>query len=465
MIFVYYLLFNIIIASFFGVYLYNSYEQKKSIVTTHAKQTTLLISEWIKSSFTYSDYILKDIIDNVPVSALKYPTNNPIEHKRISLFIDKKRKNFPNANGIGLNDENCIMTHTPSIVGFDASNREWCSVPMNNPDIKTYVSNMFISNKDNEIMVIQTRKFPDNKGLAGIGVNLAFFSQWLDKVNIGPNGVIAISDNNLKLLARKPNMPESLGTKVNDSIIETFISSNQNEKTFSNISPLDNQERLYNIRKIENLPFVIVVGEANIDWMDSWYKQLLVYTIITFLLWAMGGLILRHHIETVKQKKELEKISITDNLTGLYNRHKLNAILKREFHRAERINYPFGIVILDVDLFKNINDTYGHNVGDLVLKEISLLLKRNIRVSDTLGRWGGEEFLIIVPEGNRYKGQLLAKKLREKIEKYSFTTVKNITASFGVAKYKKGDSIDTLIKRADDALYKAKENGRNRVEN
>ena len=198
--------------------------------------------------------------------------------------------------------------------------------------------------------------------------------------------------------------------------------------------------------------------------MDSWYKQLIVYIIITFLLWAMGGLILRHHLETLKQKKELEKISITDNLTGLYNRHKLNEILEKEFHRARRIKYPFGIIILDIDLFKDINDTYGHNVGDSVLKEISSLLNQNIRKSDTLGRWGGEEFLIIVPEGNKHKEQLLAKKLREKIEEYPFTTVKNITASFGVAKYEEGDNIDTLIKRADDALYKAKEKGRNRVE-
>jgi len=462
-VFIYYLLFNIIIASFFGTYLYHSYTQEKSTVKQNISQTSLLVSELIKNSFSYSDNILKEIVDSVDVSALKYPADDPIEFERISKFIDKKRKTFPHANGVGLNDENCIMTHTPSIVGFDASDREWCSVPMSNPDIQTYVSNMFISNKNNEMMVIQTRKFPNNKGLAGIGVDLAFFSQWLKKVNIGPNGVIAIADHNLKLLARQPNISDKLGTKIPDPIVEAFLSSGEKKRFFSKVSPLDNKERLYHIQKVENLPFLVIVGEADVDWMDSWHKQLIVSSIITILLWIMGGLILRHYIETIKQKKEFERISVTDSLTGVFNRHKLNAILKREFSRSDRISVPFGIIILDVDLFKDVNDKYGHNVGDSVLKEITSLIQENIRESDTLGRWGGEEFLVIIPKGDNNNGELLANKLRSKIEKYPFSIVKHVTASFGVATYKEDDTIDSLIKRADDALYRAKENGRNRV--
>ncbi len=94
---------------------------------------------------------------------------------------------------------------------------------------------------------------------------------------------------------------------------------------------------------------------------------------------------------------------------------------------------------------------------------MAILLKQSIRVSDTLGRWGGEEFLIIVPQGENKNEQLLAEKLRIKVESYSFSKVNNITVSFGVATYNKGDTINSLIKRADDGLYKAKENGRNQV--
>ena len=158
---------------------------------------TLLISEWIKGAFNASDYILRDIIDNVPTTALTYPISNPAEHVRISALIDKKRKTLPYANGVGLNDDKCILTHTPSKIGFDASQREWCYIPMQNPKLETYISNMFMSNIG-EMMVIQVRKFPNNKGLAGLGVDLNFFSQWINKVNIGRNSVIEIIDSNFK---------------------------------------------------------------------------------------------------------------------------------------------------------------------------------------------------------------------------------------------------------------------------
>jgi len=458
----YYLIFNILVASFFCIYLYISYNQKKSLVIEHTKLTSLLISEWIKGAFNASDYVLRDIIDRVPTSALKYPATDPLEHDKISKLIEKKHNTLMHSNGVGLNDENCIITHSPAIVGFDASKREWCYEPMHNPKMETYVSNMFMSNIK-EMMVIQVRKFPDNKGLAGIGVNLSFFSQWLKKVNIGKYGLIAIVDNNLKLLSRQPSLPLALGKEVNSPIVRNFITLNKKQYSYSAISPIDNEHRIYSVQKVENLPFLVVVGEAHRDWMDSWYKELFISIWITLLVWIMAWIILKHYTRILNQKSELEKLSITDQLTKLYNRHKLNEVLQNEFHRAERINSTFGVIILDIDNFKIINDTHGHNVGDNVLKELAVLLKQNIRISDTLGRWGGEEFLIIVPQGDNKSKQILAEKLRIKIEKHLFPTVTNITASFGVSIYEKDDNIDSLIKKADDALYKAKANGRNQV--
>ena len=292
--FAYYLIFNIVVASFFAIYLYASYLKEKSLVTEHTSLTSLLISEWVKGAFNASDYILRDIIDNVPISDLKYPSTDPIEHERISEYIDKKRKTLPHSNGVGLNDDKCIITHSPAIVGFDASDREWCHIPMQNINMETYVSNMFVSNI-NELMVIQVRKFPDNKGLAGLGVNLDFFSQWLKNVNVGKNGVIAISDNKLNLLARQPSIPNTLGKKVDSSIVRNFIDSEYKNQSYSGISPIDDEKRLYSVRKVENLPFIVIVGEANIDWLSSWYKQLALSIFLTVLLWAMGWIILIHY--------------------------------------------------------------------------------------------------------------------------------------------------------------------------
>jgi len=217
------------------------------------------------------------------------------------------------------------------------------------------------------------------------------------------------------------------------------------------------------VRKVDSLPFIIIVGEADRDWLAGWYKQVVISIFITLLLWGMAWMILRHYLQVLSHQRELEKISVTDQLTGLYNRHKLNEVLESELHRAERIKTTFGIIILDIDNFKKVNDVYGHNVGDSVLQELAILLKKTLRITDTLGRWGGEELLIIVPQGDIANEQLLAEKLRLKIEKHIFTTVNHITTSFGVAIYNEGDSIISLIKRADDALYHAKRNGRNQV--
>ena len=163
------------------------------------------------------------------------------------------------------------------------------------------------------------------------------------------------------------------------------------------------------------------------------------------------------------KNKELEKLYITDRLTNLYNRHKLDLELEKEQNRNKRFGHIFGVIIFDIDNFKNINDTYGHLVGDLVLIEIAKLMKDSIRNTDILGRWGGEEFLIIVPETNKKDLLLLSEKIREIISSYKFKNVNTITVSSGSSVYKKDEDTKDLISRADKALYEAKKSGKNRV--
>ncbi len=154
----------------------------------------------------------------------------------------------------------------------------------------------------------------------------------------------------------------------------------------------------------------------------------------------------------------------TDALTGLNNRMRLDEALENEVSRAQRYQSTFSIIMLDIDYFKKVNDTYGHLAGDEVLKKLSDLLKRKLRKTDVAGRWGGEEFLLLLPQQGRRHACMIAEKLRETIEANEFTNVGTITASFGVTEYASKDIVNNLIKRADDALYRAKDLGRNRVE-
>jgi polar amino acid transport system substrate-binding protein len=164
-----------------------------------------------------------------------------------------------------------------------------------------------------------------------------------------------------------------------------------------------------------------------------------------------------------KKNKELEQLSITDKLTNLYNRRKLDELLENEIHRCERFGHSFGFAILDIDYFKDVNDTYGHQIGDKVLIEIASILKDNLRKTDFVGRFGGEEFVIICPESDIVRVSNLMENFKKLIENHNFEIIKHKTASFGVTVSKKGDTIDSILKRADEALYVAKNSGRNKV--
>ena len=167
-----------------------------------------------------------------------------------------------------------------------------------------------------------------------------------------------------------------------------------------------------------------------------------------------------------KQKIEakLKHLATIDSLTSIYNRRKFNEVLSYELRRDERYPGGLSLVICDLDNFKRINDTYGHNTGDEVLKSFASMVKDLIRNSDTFARWGGEEFVLLLPETGFETAMQIAEKIRQETENFLFSDTCTITASFGVTQFLEGDTETALINRADEALYKAKTNGRNRLE-
>ena len=152
-----------------------------------------------------------------------------------------------------------------------------------------------------------------------------------------------------------------------------------------------------------------------------------------------------------------------DELTNIYNRKNFNKIFKRKIKEAQQLDMNLSLVMFDIDDFKSINDNYGHSFGDKIIIEIVEIVNESIRDKDVFARWGGEEFLIIVPNNNLKSSVEISKRLKEKISDYNFDKVKTVTCSFGVVEYQEGDTINRLIKRADEALYKAKKSGRNNV--
>jgi diguanylate cyclase (GGDEF)-like protein/PAS domain S-box-containing protein len=165
--------------------------------------------------------------------------------------------------------------------------------------------------------------------------------------------------------------------------------------------------------------------------------------------------------ETVEMERKLQHIAETDRLTQIFNRMKFDEELKNQIAWASLTHNRFGLIMLDLDHFKQVNDTFGHDVGDQVLKNTVDLLHSIIRKSDILARWGGEEFMIIAPLINADELKTLAESLRSAIEQYCHEKVGKVTASFGASLVNPSDNIDSLLKRVDSALYESKQKGRN----
>ncbi len=164
---------------------------------------------------------------------------------------------------------------------------------------------------------------------------------------------------------------------------------------------------------------------------------------------------------------KVEALAITDSVTGLYNRRQLETVLEAEWKKAKRYNQPVSCLLIDIDFFKAINDTYGHKAGDLALVEIANVLRNSVRDVDTVGRWGGEEFMAILPFSNKDQGLIVAQRILEKVSFHEFSQLpdKHITVSIGLSCSNPSlNTKDEFIEASDRALYEAKRNGRNRIE-
>lgn len=161
--------------------------------------------------------------------------------------------------------------------------------------------------------------------------------------------------------------------------------------------------------------------------------------------------------------KKMKQLAVTDTLTGIYNRYYFNNALEKEIYRAHRYERSFALLMFDLDHFKNVNDTYGHAIGDTVLLSLSNLVASCLRESDIFARIGGEEFVIILPETGEELSLEIAERIRKNIEKHPFESVKQVTISIGLVRHRPEEGLEELLKRVDSALYTAKNSGRNRV--
>lgn len=235
-------------------------------------------------------------------------------------------------------------------------------------------------------------------------------------------------------------------------------------KSFIDISNFDGKDYIIKFSAIENfkkesIAYFISISESFVykRLVVDMYKQITLISILAIFIIGVGFIFAIH-------QKRLKDASEIDYLTKIYNRSKFYEIVQREGKRSKRYKDELSIMMMDIDHFKNINDTYGHEWGDKVLKEMAFIISKNIRETDVFARWGGEEFVVMLPNTNKTNAIYVAEKIRKLIDECNSEKLKEITLSIGVSTtYSDNYDVDTQIKLADRAMYVAKQSGRNQV--
>lgn len=216
---------------------------------------------------------------------------------------------------------------------------------------------------------------------------------------------------------------------------------------------------------LEDLLLPMLVSHHEIEPLEERWEFVGTVTVFSFLALIGPTLIGAHLIRRGQAHVQaMVRMSEEDYLTGLYNRRRTTEILRSELQRATRYDTALSVILLDIDHFKAINDEYGHQAGDEALTMIADVIRSCVRATDMVGRWGGEEFVIISPGTDLSGGFSLAEKIRSRLESEKLGNIDHRTASFGVTAFAQGDNVEDIIARVDAGLYKAKQAGRNRVE-
>jgi len=316
----------------------------------------------------------------------------------------------------------------------------------------TVFINQRLENSDGELL-----------GVTGVGLDMTDIADLLQEAQTKYGRTVYLVDASGTIQAHSNyDLIEKASIRTQDGIkdIADTILNSRTETVDLEYSG-SNGTVLLTSRYIEGVSWYIIVEQDEKDSLRLIMGNL-IRTILIGITASLLIIIVSIYFVNLYQKK-LEFISVTDHLTGITNRMHLDSVIAQEFVRAHRYKNSFSILLMDLDWFKRINDTKGHAAGDLALKELVRVISNSIRLSDIFGRWGGDEFLILLPQTKLSNAGLLAEILRSKIEEYPFKNIDAITISVGAASLMPADTVETLLKRADDALYEAKNQGRNKV--
>jgi len=314
-------------------------------------------------------------------------------------------------------------------------------------------------------------------GVAGGALRLSHFNDVFRRLDVGHDSSINLMNTDGLLLARHATGPSAGTVELTGSDFSTRPNFRrllaEGKGSFSSPSGHDGKLRLYTFARVENLPLVLVVTQSVSEVFSAWKRTAVLVSAATGvlcigILWLtllLGRELQRRH----SAERSLEELAATDSLTGLPNRRQLDQVLRREWARAQRNQRPIAVLMIDVDHFRSFNERHGHAGGDEALRRVADAIGCSLlRPTDLAARYGGEEFVAILPDTDLPGALILAERIRVSVQSLPpyGNDEKPVSVSIGIGVYEPGTALGLgeLMVSADEALYRAKRNGRNRVE-
>ncbi|SDI31116.1 sensor domain-containing diguanylate cyclase [Propionivibrio dicarboxylicus] len=423
-----------------------------------------------------------DLALSTCVSEMEVIVSKPRNESNINDFVERQLKLLPELSAIRIVDTQGRIIHGvgPALgTVTSVADREYFIRAKQAPQSGLIVSKPLIAKTTGEISIFLVKPIrkPDGAfaGIVYTAITLKQIRELFQTPYLGHNGVVTLIDQDGDVLARHPESARSESSFKRAGLPEEFneaLRKNSSAGTVSLRSPIDGIPRVVAYRKTAPFSGYVLVGVVENDYFSDWHDKLLTTLSLLGLFVVVTCIASALLYSSWKAKsllaEQLDHQARTDALTGCANRRHFLELLQAEHLRTIRYQRAFCLVSLDLDYFKSINDRYGHLVGDKALCHFASVVRKTIRPSDHLGRVGGEEFAIILPETTLASATAIAERIRKEVELAPISlgdSLLTMTVSIGVAEWTPPDAnnVEKLVVRADTALYKAKSDGRNNV--
>ncbi len=494
------------IAGYLAASLWNARSTAEEVARNRVIALNRLVAEHASSRFDQTDIVLLGVLDYLrPDDFSGAKQLSEARRQTIQNLLIQQQKRAPGIVSMSITDAGgyVFANSVGALPGISLADRAYFLELKNGPKTQPVVSDAIKGRVSNKWGVQVARRFnnPDGSFAGMIVANIGLddsFGEFYRTIGLERDMFITLRNTSNMVLVRYPTVESKIGTVLSGSTATSAVLAGAQEQIVFSVSPIDKIERIVALRKLPRVPVFSSVGISTAVAFSPWYSELrLAILVLAGLLLAGWASTLamrrrdkaavelfqahdelqRAHVQLDLQRQQLEtsQASLTsalslaertasrDELTGLWNRRSFNQRLDEAIARTKRSGQPFCLIMMDLDHFKNINDTFGHQTGDSVLKEFSALLQDRRRDSDFSARWGGEEFILLLENTSAAHAAVLANELCGAVAQHPFVGIDGLTVSIGIAQFRADDNSQSLLVRADRALYLSKFNGRNRV--